>query len=148
MSSSTKQDLTNTSEDVTRQRTSAHSSNFITSQDTIMNQEKKPTFALVKTQAYNFFMMALSYIVILLTALVRGGEGKPSIFGIKECTSLSWLTLGVSQFICLGFAFVNYKYNENELDDQDRLAGLTDTPANMSNPNDSISAFSRLQSWK
>lgn len=85
----------------------------------ILSQNLLPTMILVKKQSINFMLMILSYFVILVAALVRGGEGKPSILGVKRCTGESWITLVASQFLCGLISFTAYRANQKLLDEDD-----------------------------
>lgn len=76
--------------------------------------------------------MIVSYAVILVAALVRGGEGKPSILGIRPCTGESWVTLLAAQFLCLFIAVTAYRLNKKTLDEQDVVSGSYKTAVVMS----------------
>lgn len=78
---------------------------------------------MLKQQSRNFFIMVSSFIVILFSALLRGGEGKPSVIGISSCSFESWMTLIISQSLCIFIAVSAYRANKQILDDDAHLSG-------------------------
>ena len=82
------------------------------------SQFLEPISKLVSRQKNNFFIMIISYFVILVAALVRGGEGKPSILGVRSCSAESWMTLVLCELLCMLIACVAYKINGKILDQQ------------------------------
>jgi len=42
-------------------------------------------------QICNFVLLAGSYFLVLIVALLRGGEGANSVIGISSCSEASWL---------------------------------------------------------
>ena len=86
---------------------------------TIENQMEVPTIVLARRQYKNFGLMALAYIFILITALLRGGEGKSSILNIESCSSESWGIFFLSQFSCIILAYFSFWVNKTEFERQD-----------------------------
>lgn len=78
---------------------------------------------MLKEQAKNFFLMISSFLVILFSALLRGGEGFPSIVGFERCGFESWSTLICCQLLCVFIAVKAYRMNRKLLDDDAHLSG-------------------------
>jgi len=70
------------------------------------------TKEMMKSQVCNFFLLGSSYLFVLIVALLRGGEGKPSVIGIDSCSEASWLLLLAGQV--LGFALSLMAYHQNK----------------------------------
>lgn len=82
--------------------------------------ETVKTESLVREQYLNFIIMVSAFSIILISALTRGGEGRPSIFGIETCSKLTWKIIYVSQFLCSALAYYAYSHNKKELERQSR----------------------------
>lgn len=82
-------------------------------------EDNLTTYGLAKQQFGNWGLMILAYIVILCTALIRGGEGKPSVIGMEECGTESWSILILCQISCLLISFIAYKKNIGILEKED-----------------------------
>ena len=73
------------------------------------------TCSLLGSHTHNFVLMITSYLVILSTALIRGGHGNPSIVGFEQCSLENWGTLFVSLSMCVLISFTAFKLNEKYL---------------------------------
>jgi len=73
---------------------------------------------LVSEQRGNFSLLAAGFAVVLLSALIRGGEGRPSIIGFATCSKSAWKVLYLSQVLCLGLAYRGFAQNKSRLEVQ------------------------------
>ena len=76
--------------------------------------------ALVSQQYVNFAIIAAAFFTCLMSALIRGGQGRPSILGWPPCTNASWKIIYLSQFITGSLAYWGYKRNLSTLEKQSR----------------------------
>lgn len=54
------------------------------------------------------------YLIILMSALIRGGKGLHSIVGLDTCSWMSWLIFIVVQLVCFFSAVRVYKIQKEE----------------------------------
>ena len=73
--------------------------------------DEKSTGELMKFQISNLLILVASYLMVLIIALLRGGEGSESIIGIDKCSEYSWLLLIASQLGGFSLSFFSYKNN-------------------------------------
>lgn len=79
-----------------------------------------PINTLIQNQKNNFIMIMLSFLTILLSTLMRGGSGRPSLIGIIPCSPSSWNILFGSQLISCLLATFCYMKNREILDQRYR----------------------------
>lgn len=77
----------------------------------IKEEENTSTCFLMKEQGCNYAFLLGSYVMVIVIALLRGGEGFKSVVGIPECSIGTWSLLAVSQLIGFAMAVGSYKYN-------------------------------------
>lgn len=91
-------------------------------------KEKFPTVPLeqlVARQHANFALIVGAFLTVLLSALVRGGDGRPSIFGLQACSAGTKKVVLVSQLLSCGLAVAGYVRNRQDLEQQSREAMTT-----------------------
>jgi uncharacterized membrane protein YfcA len=91
-------------------------------------KEKFPTVPLeelVSMQYTNFGLIVGGFLTVLLSALVRGGDGRPSIFGLQTCSGATKKVVMLSQLVSCGLATVGYVRNKQDLEQQSREAMTT-----------------------
>jgi hypothetical protein len=79
------------------------------------SEERLPTIVMMNNQITNFGFMFLSLGVVIITALMRGGEGMTSIVNIDKCSSASFVFLVFSQVVAALISFKAYKHNHYNL---------------------------------
>ena len=65
-------------------------------------------------------MIGASFLTIMISALVRGGEGRPSIFGLEACSKVTWKIIYLSQALSGTVAWAAYSHNRASLEIQSR----------------------------
>lgn len=75
---------------------------------------------LIKEQYLNFVYMGISFLTVVLSALIRGGDGRPSIIGIETCSRMTWKIVYVSQLISIVVSYYSYSHNKRHLEKQSR----------------------------
>lgn len=63
----------------------------------------------------------LAFLVIIVSALMRGGKGEASIIGVDTCSATAWVVFVVSEIVVIGCSFLQY------LKHRKRLAGAVYT---------------------
>ncbi len=79
-----------------------------------------PLSELIRSQWENFISIMFSFTILLLSAIARGGEGRPSIFGFEACSAQSWLVFIVTQVLSLALAVFCYIGNRSDFQEEDR----------------------------
>lgn len=74
---------------------------------------------LFRMQFSNMSLNILSLLLIIGTALLRGGEGSKSLIGIGHCSSFSWLLFIMSQVVAFFIMVRAYKKNKKQLDEDE-----------------------------
>lgn len=76
----------------------------------------------------NFTIFVVASSVNILSTLIRGGEGRPSILGLDACSESTWKVLLSSQLACVFLAFVGYtrNYAKMEHESQETLTMFKD----------------------
>lgn len=76
----------------------------------------------------NFSLFVLASAVNILSTLIRGGDGRPSIIGLDACSDATWKVLFTSQIACVFLAFVGYSrnYDKMESESQETMTMLKD----------------------
>ena len=69
--------------------------------------------SLVKRQKWNICISLMAFPVSVLSALMRGGSGFPSIIGLPQCSPYAWVVVGASQCLCMLVACLGYFNNKN-----------------------------------
>jgi uncharacterized membrane protein YfcA len=64
------------------------------------------------------YLCGVTYLVISVTMLFRGGKAFPSIIGIGSCSVMSWLIFIASQGVLVGLAWYSLRSQERESIDQ------------------------------
>ena len=85
----------------------------------IESEDQIPTIVLFRRQWGNIGYMLLSLLVIFATALVRGGEGSKSIFGISQCSMMSNIIFLISQLTNIFISYLAYQKNKSQIDSDD-----------------------------
>jgi hypothetical protein len=83
------------------------------------HHEHLPTLIMMNRQIINFFYMILSLGNILMTAMIRGGEGSKSIIGLDKCSAESMFLFVLSQVFSVLICYKAYKHNVHILDEDD-----------------------------
>ena len=83
---------------------------------------------LIREHHGNFTIFVVASSVNILSTLVRGGEGRPSILGLDACSESTWKVLLSSQLACVFLAFVGYtrNYAKMEHESQETLTMFKD----------------------
>lgn len=81
--------------------------------------ELLPTIVMMRHQYANIGLMVMSLVVIVTTALMRGGEGSKSIIGIDRCSSASLVFFIFAQVACILLSHRAYRMNKAVLDEDD-----------------------------
>ena len=55
--------------------------------------ETVPLRRLLRRHLYNYTIIGVSFLIILLSALLRGGDSRPSVVGFETCSSATWKVL-------------------------------------------------------
>lgn len=92
--------------------------------------EVVPLIVLLNQQLANFGFMILSLAVILVTALLRGGEGQESLVKVSKCSSASFIFLVFSQVVSILISFKAYAHNKLALNENSRHEGEENTSGN------------------
>lgn len=74
---------------------------------------------LIGRQWFNMILILFSFFVVVMSSLARGGEGRPSIFGLESCKQSSWLVFFLTQLVALLLAYLSYQLNARDFDTQD-----------------------------
>lgn len=87
--------------------------------------------SLVKRQKWNICISLMAFLVSVLSALMRGGSGIPSIIGLPQCSPYAWVVVGASQCLCMLVACLGYFNNKNiskkEIDATESMAIYKDS---------------------
>ena len=78
------------------------------------------TLGLAKSQWENFVSILFSMFVIIVSSVLKGGEGRPSILGFGKCSLGGWAVFLVTQAFCIGLAICTYKWNKFSFDEEDK----------------------------
>lgn len=83
---------------------------------------------LIREHHGNFTIFLVASSVNILSTLIRGGEGRPSILGLDACSESTWKVLLSSQLACVFLAFVGYSrnYAKMEHESQETLTMFKD----------------------
>lgn len=86
------------------------------------------TETLVKNHYRNFLIFGISFFVVTASALLRGGDGRPSIIGLPNCSEETWKIIAHSQGINIVLAFLGFLLNRSEMEKEsrDRLTTVED----------------------
>lgn len=79
------------------------------------NYESLSTGYLFKQQYVNFLIMIASLSSVLMSALLRGGDGRPSIIGLQVCSTITNRIVLASQMTTFLLAILSYMYNNQSL---------------------------------
>lgn len=71
--------------------------------------------SLFKHVLVDVIICMVSYFVILVVALLRGGHGAASIIGIQFCSFSGWLLFLASQILCIVCSYIAVKRNADSL---------------------------------
>lgn len=69
-------------------------------------------------QKLNGLIILVSFSVIVLSALLRGGKGEKSIVGMPLCSSFTWEVFGLSQALSFLLALFAFGKNIKQIDEQ------------------------------
>jgi hypothetical protein len=78
------------------------------------------TLKLAKSQWENFVSIMFSMLVLIVSSVLKGGEGRPSILGLESCSAGGWAIFVTTQVICVGLAVCTYKWNKFSFDEEDK----------------------------
>lgn len=83
---------------------------------------------LIREHHGNFAIFVVASSVNILSTLIRGGEGRPSILGLDACSESTWKVLLSSQLACVFLAFIGYSrnYAKMEHESQETMTMLKD----------------------
>lgn len=74
---------------------------------------------MISRQWFNMILILFSFFVVVMSSLARGGEGRPSIFGLESCKQSSWLVFFLTQLVAILLAYLSYQMNIKDFDQQD-----------------------------
>ena len=77
--------------------------------------KKMPSKYLYKKQIPNILMLLVSFVILIFSTLIRGGEHFDSVVGMVKCKLGSWMVLLGTQLTCVALSALLYKLNWKEL---------------------------------
>jgi uncharacterized membrane protein YfcA len=78
-------------------------------------KKKIPSAYLYKKQIPNILMLLVSFVILIFSTLVRGGENFDSIVGMVKCKLSSWVVFLGTQLTCICLSVLLYKLNWKQL---------------------------------
>lgn len=92
----------------------------IESSDKSTTQFQISTLKLARSQWENFVSILFSMLVLIVSSMLKGGEGRPSILGLHSCSAGGWAIFITTQVLCVGLAVCTYKWNKFSFDEEDK----------------------------
>jgi len=81
------------------------------------------TWTLTKKELINILFMVLAYLVILGTAILRGGEGTTFKYQVEMCSFSYWGLLIIAQLACIQIGVLSYLINKRRMIAEDKGSG-------------------------
>ena len=75
---------------------------------------------LVSSHKHDLLSCLASFLLIVVSASLRGGEGRKSIIGLETCSTNTGAIFFVTQFLAVIFAIRNYCINKGKFEDEDK----------------------------
>lgn len=89
-----------------------------------LTNQKISLFELVSQYSFSLFICFASLLLIILSALVRGGHSKPSIAGLESCTKTTAIILIITQILVCALGFVAYHHDREFVEKDVKPMGL------------------------
>jgi uncharacterized membrane protein YfcA len=84
------------------------------------------TTQLAISQWENLVSILFSLLVIVISSILKGGEGRPSLVGFERCSLGGWMIFFTTQILCVGLAVCTYYWNKYSFDEEDKMVNDTE----------------------